>query len=108
VRQLAEADAEYYSVHALKSESKNKTATPPSKEAEQSILDKTLNKRINQLEIANSRNHNTYSNAEFRNNNHGLCFHCNSPDHMIKNCPRRQGQFNRTNSQLQGNFKTSI
>jgi hypothetical protein len=49
VRQLAEADAEYYSVHALKSESKNKTATPPSKEAEQSILDKTLNKRINPL-----------------------------------------------------------
>ena len=108
MRQLAEADAEYYSVHALKSEFKNKTPTPPSKEAEQSILDKTLNKRINQLEIANSRNHNTYSNAEFRNNNHGLCFHCNSPDHMIKNCLRRQGQFNRTNSQLQGNFKTSI
>jgi hypothetical protein len=46
-RQLAEADAEYYSVHALKSEFKNKTPTPPSKEAEQSILDKTLNERIN-------------------------------------------------------------
>jgi hypothetical protein len=106
VRQLAEADAEYYSVHALKGELK-KTPTPPSKETEQSILYKTLNERINQLEIAFSRNQNTYNNAEFSNNNHGLCFHCNSPDHMINNCPRRQGQFNRTNSQLQTNLKTS-
>ena len=32
VRQLAEADAEYYSV--LKGEFKNKTPTPPSKETE--------------------------------------------------------------------------
>ena len=86
MRQLAEADAEYYSVHALKNELKNKT--PPSEEAEHSILDKTLNERINQLEITISRNQNTYNNAEFRNNNHGLCFHFNSPDHMIKNCPR--------------------
>jgi hypothetical protein len=43
-----------------------------------------LNERINQLEIAISRNQNTYNNAEFRNNNLRLCFHCNSPDHMIK------------------------
>ena len=117
VRQLAEADEEYYSVHALKSEFKDKTPTPPSKETEQSILYKTLNERINQLEIAISRNQNTYNNAGFRNNNQRLCFHCNSPDHMIKNCPRRQGQFSRTNSQFrgnnpqaksQGNFTTSI
>jgi hypothetical protein len=47
------SDAEYYSVHALKSELKK---TPPSKETEQSILYKTLNERINQLEIAISRN----------------------------------------------------
>jgi protein-tyrosine phosphatase len=91
VRQLAEADAEYYSVHALKSEFKKKTPTPPSKEAEQSIFDKTLNERINQLEIAITRNQNTYNNAEFRNNNHRLCFHCNSPDHMIKKLPKETG-----------------
>jgi hypothetical protein len=54
VRQLAEADAEYYSV--LKDEFKNKTPTPPSKETEQSIFFyKTLNERINQLEIAISQ-----------------------------------------------------
>jgi len=103
VRQLAEADDEYYSVPALKSEFKDKTPTPPSKETEQSIIYKKLNERINQLKIAISRNQNTYNNAGFRNNNQGLCFHCNSEDHMIKNCPMRQGKFNRTNSQFRGN-----
>ena len=60
------------SVHALKSEFKDKTPTPPSKETEQSILYKTLNERINQLEIAISRNQNTYNNAGLRNNNQRL------------------------------------
>ena len=105
---VSRSDDEYYSVHALKTEFKNTIPTPPSKETEQSIIYKKLSERINQLEIAISRNQNTYNNAEFRNNNQTLCCHCNSPDHMIKNCPRRQGQFNRTNSQLQRNFKTSI
>jgi protein-tyrosine phosphatase len=88
------------SVHVLKSEFKDKTPTPPSKETEQSILYKTLNERINQLEIAISRNQNTYNNTVFRNNNQRFYFHYNSPDHMIKDCPRRQGQFNRTKSQF--------
>jgi hypothetical protein len=41
------------SVHALKSELKDKNPTPP-KETEQSILYKILNERINQLKIWNS------------------------------------------------------
>ena len=59
-----------------------------------------LNERINQLEITISRNQNAYNNAEFRNNNQRLCFHCNSPEHIIKYCPQRQ--FNRNNSQFRG------
>jgi len=51
VRQLAEADDEYYSVHALKIEFKDKTPTPPSKETEQSILYKTLNEKLVETRI---------------------------------------------------------
>ena len=53
MRQLAEADAEYYSVHALKSEFKDKTPTPLSKDTEQSILYKTLNEKNKSIRNCN-------------------------------------------------------
>ena len=53
VRQLAEADDEYYSVHALKSEFKDKTPTPLSKDTEQSILYKTLNEKNKSIRNCN-------------------------------------------------------
>ena len=95
------SDEDFYTVHSI-----NSKATPlnqcPKPQISQSdtILLKQISDRIANLEgslLLKSQNHYNYNQQpRFDSSSRSVkaCYHCNSPDHFIRDCPKRNRQSN--------------